>query len=107
MTPTDFHNQLAAVAEREGVALTEVQVDRIVERYRHCPGREPWAVRAYAKAWSSQGAREYRVMRGNSVQDVYVSPLLDSASAIGAALNELESTAGWVDFQGLPMDSSR
>ena len=107
MTAADFHAQLAAVAQREGVALKEVEVDRIVERYRHCPGRDPWTVRAYAKAWSSQGAREYRVMRGSSVQDVYVSPLHGSASAIGTALNELESTAGWVDFQTLPMDSSR
>jgi hypothetical protein len=107
VTAADFHAQLAAVTGREGVALSSVQITRIVEQYRHCPGREPWAVRAYARAWSSQGAREYRVMRGSSVHEVYVSPLLDSATAVGAALNELESSAGWVDFRGHPEDSSR
>ena len=37
------------------------------------------------------GAREYRVVRGSSVQDVYRSAERVRAAAVGTALNELES----------------
>jgi hypothetical protein len=107
VTALDFGARLAAVVEREGLRLTDLEVTNIVARYGHCPGHEPWSVRTYARAWASQGAREYRVMRGNSVQDVYVSALRDSASTVGAALNELESTNAWVDFQARPKENSR
>jgi len=37
------------------------------------------------------GAREYRVVRGGSVQDVFRSAERVRAAAVGTALNELES----------------
>ncbi len=37
------------------------------------------------------GAREYRVVRGSSIEDVYRSAERVRAAAVGTALNELES----------------
>jgi len=50
-------------------------------------------VREYAAA-TGNGAREYRVVRGSSTQDVYRSHERDHATAVRAALNELESQDG-------------
>jgi len=47
-------------------------------------------VREYASA-TAVGAREYRVVRGSSTQDVYRTTERGHASAVRAALNELES----------------
>jgi len=50
-------------------------------------------VREYASG-SGVGAREYRVVRGTSTVDVYRSTEREHASAVRAALNELESQDG-------------
>ena len=92
MIPTagDFESRLTALLEREGTVLTQEAVSRIAERYQQCPGQEQWDVRAYART-QEPGGREYRVMRGSRVQDVYSTVESSSATAVRTALNELES----------------
>ena len=85
----DFRSRVATLLEREGVALTDRELTRMAERYPRCGGREPWDVREYARH-ARPGAREYRVMRGTSVEDVYCSVARESADAVRTALNELD-----------------
>lgn len=85
-----FERRLAALLEREGAVVTVAELSRLAERYRHCPGTERWDVREYARAEAPFGGREYRVMRGSAIQDVYSSRERESATAVRAALNELE-----------------
>lgn len=85
----DFRGRLEALLEREGVVLTDRELTRMAERYPRCGGREPWDVREYARP-ARPGAREYRVMRGNGVQDVYCSVERATASAVRTALNEID-----------------
>jgi hypothetical protein len=60
--------------------------------YPRCRGREHWDVRQYVRPTGmGPGAREYRVVRGSSVQDVFRSADGVRAAAVGTALNELES----------------
>jgi hypothetical protein len=91
MNDGGFQVRVAALLEREGTVLNAQQLDRMAERYRHCPGKERWDVREYRGALTHLGAREYRVMRGSSVQDVFSSVERDSATAVRTALNELEA----------------
>jgi len=70
--------------------MTAGQLERMAERYLHCPGKEIWDIREYRGA-PTPGAREYRVMRGTRVQDVYTSTERDRAAAVRNTLNELES----------------
>jgi hypothetical protein len=84
------------VAERlelEGTVLTGTELARLAERYVGCPGTEPWGVREYARG-GVRGAREYRVVRGTGIQDVFTSDVRASAAAVRMALNELESEGG-------------
>ncbi len=55
-----------------------------------CRGKEHWDVREYVRRLGV-GAREYRVVRGSSIEDVYRSAERVRAAAVGTALNELES----------------
>lgn len=88
--PVDFGRRLRALLEAEGTVLTDEQLARMAEWYPKCPGKDPWDVREYASR-SGLGAREYRVMRGTSVQEVYRSNERGSAAAVRSALNELDS----------------
>ena len=85
----DFRRRVEGLLEREGLVLTDLELSRLAERYPRCGGRDPWDVREYARH-ARPGAREYRVLRGNSGQDVYCSVERDSATAVRTALNELE-----------------
>ncbi len=85
----DFRGRLEALLEREGVVLTDRELTRMAERYPRCGGREPWDVREYARP-ARPGAREYRVMRGTSVEDVYASVDREHAAAVRSALNEID-----------------
>ena len=85
----DFRSRLESLLEREGVVLTDRELTRMAERYPRCGGRDPWDVREYARH-ARPGAREYRVMRGTSVEDVYCSIERESAAAVRSALNELD-----------------
>jgi hypothetical protein len=53
-------------------------------------GKEHWEVREHTRR-TAVGAREYRVMRGSSMDTVYRSAERVRATAVGTALNELES----------------
>ena len=81
---------LRALVELQGPILTEEELSYLGKQYPRCPGRESWDVREYARN-TADGAREYRVIRGSSGQDVYRSGDRDRATAVRTALNELES----------------
>ena len=85
----DFRGRLERLLERDGIVLTDRELSRLAERYPRCGGREPWDVREYARA-ARPGAREYRVMRGAGVDDVYASVERVRASAVRTALNEID-----------------
>src|SRR2546428_1529457 len=87
---SDFPNRLRAHVALHGASLTAEELSHVGECYRRCRGKDHWDVREYASV-AGIGAREYRVVRGTSTQDVYRSSERDHASAVRAALNELES----------------
>ena len=70
--------------------LTDDELSQMAESYARCGGKGPWDVRQYV-ARGGAGAREYRVVRGTSVQDVFRSAERLQADAVGTALNELEA----------------
>ena len=85
----DFRSRVEGLLQRDGIVLTDLELSRLAERYPRCAGRDPWDVREYARH-AHPGAREYRVLRGSGVQDVYASVEREHASAVRTALNELE-----------------
>jgi len=100
---SDFPNRLRAHVELQGAVLTAEELSHVGERYPRCRGKDHWDVREYASV-TGIGAREYRVVRGTSTQDVYRSSERDHASAVRAALNELESQDSRTEK--LPQNSS-
>jgi hypothetical protein len=93
---SDFSDRLRAHVELQGTTLTAEELSHVGECYPRCRGKDHWDVREYARA-TGVGAREYRVVRGTSTQDVYRSTERGPASAVRAALNELESQDGRTD----------
>ncbi len=91
--PSDFPNRFRAHVELQGAILTPEELSHVGERYPRCRGKDHWDVREYASV-TGIGAREYRVVRGTSTLDVYRSAERNHASAVQAALNELESQDG-------------
>jgi hypothetical protein len=88
--PNDFQSRLRVLLGLQGAVLTDEELSHTAERYPRCRGKEHWDVREYARR-IGVGAREYRVLRGSSIEDVYRSAERVRAAAVGAALNELES----------------
>ena len=88
--PDDFQSRLRVLLGLQGEVLTDEELSHTAECYVKCPGKEHWDVREYAQR-TGLGAREYRVVRGSSVQHVYRSAERVRAAAVGSALNELES----------------
>ena len=86
----DFPTLLRAHVELQGAILTSEELSHVGECYPRCRGKDLWDVREYASGIPF-GAREYRVVRGSSTQDVYRSTERGHASAVRSALNELES----------------
>jgi len=86
----DFPTLLRAHVELQGASLTSEELSHVGECYPRCRGKDLWDVREYASG-TPFGAREYRVVRGSSTQDVYRSTERNHATAVRAALNELES----------------
>jgi hypothetical protein len=86
----DFRDRLRTRAGLEGAELTEEELSHMEEWYPRCLGTDPWGVREYARL-ALAGAREYRVVRGSGVRDVFRSNERDRALAVQAALNDLES----------------
>ena len=89
----DFPRLLRAHVELQGAILTAEELSHVGECYPRCRGKDLWDVREYASG-TPFGAREYRVVRGTSTQDVYRSTERGHASAVRSALNELESENG-------------
>jgi hypothetical protein len=88
--PDDLRSRLRVLLGLQGVALNEKEFSSLVERYPRCSGTAHWEVREYARR-SGLGAREYRVVRGGGVQDVYCSTERSGADAVRAVLDDLES----------------
>jgi hypothetical protein len=88
--PNDFQSRLSVLLGVQGAVLTHDELSHTAERYARCGGREHWDVREYVRR-TGVGAREYRVVRGSSLEDVYRSDERVRAAAVGTALNELES----------------
>ena len=94
--PSDFPSRFRAHVELQGAILTPEELSHVGECYPRCRGKDHWDVREYARV-TGIGAREYRVVRGTSTLDVYRSTEREHASAVQAALNELESQDGRVE----------
>ncbi len=94
--PSDFPSRFRAHVELQGAILTPEELSHVGECYPRCRGKDHWDVREYARG-TGIGAREYRVVRGTSTLDVYRSTERNHASAVQAALNELESQDGRVE----------
>lgn len=84
---------LHARLELWGEVFSVEELARVGEQYARCRGDDHWDVREYAQS-AGVGAREYRVVRGSSVYDVYRSAERARAVAVRAALNDLESHDG-------------
>ncbi len=93
---SDFPSRFRAHVELQGAILTPEELSHVGECYPRCRGKDHWDVREYASV-AGVGAREYRVVRGTSTVDVYRSREREHASAVQAALNELESQDGRVE----------
>jgi hypothetical protein len=90
--PDDFRSRLRALLGLQGAVFTDQELSHVADYYPRCRGKEHWDVRQYVgPTGMGVGAREYRVMRGTSVQDVFRSAERARAAAVGTALNELES----------------
>jgi hypothetical protein len=96
--PEDFQSRLRALLGLRGAVLTDDELSVMAESYARCGGKGPWDVRQYV-ARGGAGAREYRVVRGTSVQDVYRCPDRLQADAVGTALNELEAEQRSADLR--------
>jgi hypothetical protein len=89
----ELRPRLQHMLELDGTTLTDGQLARLAERYPRCAGTDTWDVREYAQN-RALGGREFRVVRGTSIQDVYASDERPTAAAVRAALNELETGTG-------------
>jgi hypothetical protein len=87
--PTDFQKRLRELAGFEGIELTQEELSGVAACYPSCGGTDLWDVREYARI-ALAGAREYRVVRGSGVKDVFRSTERSRAAAVRAALNDLE-----------------
>ena len=86
----DFQSRLRALLGLQGAVLTDEELSHTAERYPRCRGKEHWDVREYVQRFGV-GAREYRVVRGSSLEDVYRSDERVRTAAVGTALNDLKT----------------
>lgn len=87
--PNDLQSRLRVLLGLQSEVFTDEELSRTVGCYARSPGKEHWGVREYAGR-NGVGAREYRVVRGSSIEDVYRSAERVRAAAVGSALNQLE-----------------
>jgi hypothetical protein len=85
----DLQTRLRMLLGLQGAVLTDEELSHTAECYARSRGKEHWDVREYARR-TGVGAREYRVVRGSSIEDVYRSAERVRAAAVGLALNELD-----------------
>ena len=89
--PNDLQSRLRVLLGLQSEVFTDEELSHTAGCYARCPGKENWAVREYARG-SGVGAREYRVVRGSSIDHVYRSAERGRAAAVGSALNQHELT---------------
>jgi hypothetical protein len=89
--PNDFQSRLRVLLGLRGTVLTDSELSHTEECYARSQGKGQWDVREYAGR-TGVGAREYRVVRGSSTNDVYRSTERAQAAAVGTALNDLEAS---------------
>lgn len=89
----ELESRLQHMLQQDGTTLPDGQLSRLAERYPRCAGTASWDVREYRQT-RALGGREFRVVRGTSIQDVYASDERSIAAAVRAALNELETGTG-------------
>ena len=82
--PNDLQSRLRVLLGLQSEVFTDEELSHTAGCYARCPGKENWAVREYARG-TGVGAREYRVVRGSSIDHVY-----RSAERGRAAANQLE-----------------
>ncbi len=85
-----FGPRVRALAELQGALLTTEELFQLGARYTGSRGKEQWDVREYVGR-AGGGTREYRVVRGTGVHEVYRSGERVRAAAVGTALNEIEA----------------
>ena len=90
IAPEVLQSRLPALAKERGATLSADEMTALGETYLRCLGKDQWDVRAYAGS-AGAGAREYRVIRGTGVQDVYRTTDRQRADGVRVALNDLES----------------
>jgi hypothetical protein len=89
---SDFQSRLGTLLGLQGAVLTDAEWSEMAACYPRCRGKDQWDVRQYVgNSGLGAGAREYRVVRGGSVQAVFRSAERARAAAVGTALNELET----------------
>jgi len=86
----DFPTLLRAHVYVQGLILTEDDLSKLGSCYLGYGGAGRWEVREYVRV-TGGGPREYRVVRGVSIRDVYRCAELGRANIVATALNELEA----------------
>ena len=83
--PSDFQSRVRTLLGLQGAVLTDEELSHMADCYPRCRGKEQWDVRQYVRL-IGVGAREYRVVRGSSTQDVYRSAERMRAAAVGTEI---------------------
>ena len=86
----DLPTLLRAHVHLQGAPLTEDELSKLWAASLGFGGTGRWQIREYVRV-TGVGAREYRVVRGTSIPDVYRSLERGRAEAVEMALNELET----------------
>src|SRR5438046_9600842 len=85
--PNDLQSRLCVLLGLQSEVVTDEELSHTAVCYARCPGKENWAVREYGRG-SGVGAREYRVVRGCSIDHVYRSAERWRAAAVRSALSQ-------------------
>jgi hypothetical protein len=86
----DFPTLLRAHVYVQGLILTEDDLSKLGSCYLGYGGAGRWEVREYVRI-TGGGPREYRVVRGVSIRDVYRCAERGRADIVATVLNELET----------------
>src|SRR5438445_235469 len=100
----DFQSRLRVLLGLHGAVLTDEELSHTAERYPRCRGKGHWDVREYVRR-TGVGAREYRVVRGSGIEDVYRSVERVRAAAIVYQERDPASVEG--ASVAMPLRSSR
>src|SRR5260370_17374528 len=92
--PGDFQSRVRTLLGLQGAVLTDQELSQMADSYPRCRGKEHWDVRQYVgHKGMGVGAREYRVVRGGSVQDGFRSAERVRPPPLGTPLTHPTPTA--------------